>query len=429
MSVPVLPVIAPTPDEVYHRFFYQFDPLEIIPVVKIPVRGPAPYNTLAVVQSRADITRWSWSLGELSRRSIPVGNGLRVARFDPNDPRQRQVAHSSSAVIRLMQITDESDFVTDDDNTTFVLAVDRVRAQSTIDDYGHWSLTIDVADSAWAVNGFAYAEITSWVLFYEPPALPGSPPEPSQPMSALRTQAAPLLAAYRDYADLPNADILKAAAELAQLDRRLSNLAAYDAAADAEQLTIDMLSGFSPSAADRAAYLIALAEARHNLIARLVDVGRTEQVPGLASESVAGYLAYAHSPGADQWRAARDLSAMVKPLLAADDLADALAAQQACVDVLAAIEPAGQDRLEQLIELAEARHNLVARMLDASQIERAAEQVPAAIAAYRTYAATDGSDIDRAVRDLTELATVVLAPAGLADLAAAAQQAAAGLLP
>jgi hypothetical protein len=108
--------------------------------------------------------------------------------------------------------------------------------------------------------------------------------------------------------------------------------------------------------------------------------------------------------------------------LAADGAtAAAVADQQALVDILAAFEPAPERRAEVTLLLAEARHNLIARLIDDQRVDQAAALVPATLAGYRAYAALPGADILRVGRDLNQLAAQ-LTTSGLDAQAAAARQ-------
>jgi hypothetical protein len=83
---------------------------------------------------------------------------------------------------------------------------------------------------------------------------------------------------------------------------------------------------------------------------------------------------------------------------------EALSAAQAAVDALVALTLAPADQLEHQLKLAEARHNLIARLIDAQHVDEAATLAPQTITAYRDYAAAPGADIMRVAQDLAELA-------------------------
>jgi hypothetical protein len=75
------------------------------------------------------------------------------------------------------------------------------------------------------------------------------------------------------------------------------------------------------------------------------------------------------------------------------------------------------------IAFAEARHNLVARLIDTHRLKAAASQSAQAITAYLHYACENGADPARAIGDRTELSRV-LGNGGLMTESQSAQQAA-----
>jgi hypothetical protein len=195
-------------------------------------------------------------------------------------------------------------------------------------------------------------------------------------------------------------------------------------AVDAISLAVSILESADVTPDRQLEYLIMLAEARHNLIARLIDNHQAAQAAALEPAAVAAYKSYAQTAGADVLRVGRDLAQLAVQLANAAQPAAAVDAQQDLVDVLAAAPaPAAGDRLEYLIMLAEARHNLIARLIDNHQAAQAAALAAPAIAAYQAYAATPGADLGRTGRDLVQLAAQLRAIGDTAD-AATAQQAA-----
>ncbi|WP_344719734.1 hypothetical protein, partial [Pseudonocardia yunnanensis] len=151
---------------------YKFPLIDGQPVVRIPVAGPPPYNTLAVVRTTAGITSYDWADGNTDRRRQTVPTPLILAQYDPRRPEQQHVIHSSSATVRMMQISAEVEVFTDD-NTDFQISIDAILPESRIDEHGRWWVTFDVAEEFTKVFAGAHAEITSWVLCYEP-GPPGS---------------------------------------------------------------------------------------------------------------------------------------------------------------------------------------------------------------------------------------------------------------
>ncbi|WP_331773407.1 DUF1929 domain-containing protein (plasmid) [Embleya sp. NBC_00888] len=78
---------------------------------------------------------------------------------------------------------------------------------------------------------------------------------------------------------------------------------------------------------------ISFAEARHNLIARLIADGRVEEAVALVAETIAGYRRYARLAGADVMRVGRDLASLADQMTGAHRTLEATAAQQAADDI------------------------------------------------------------------------------------------------
>jgi hypothetical protein len=127
----------------------------------------------------------------------------------------------------------------------------------------------------------------------------------------------------------PGADVMRVAASLSALSALLSASGRPDEAALAQQAAVDVLMGFTPPAERRLEYLIALAEGRHNLIARLIDDRQVEQAATLVAETIAAYRDYVGQPGADVMRVARDLSELSALLTAAGRPDEAALAKRA----------------------------------------------------------------------------------------------------
>ena len=269
-------------------------------------------------------------------------------------------------------------------------------------------------------------ELSSWVMFHEPAADPGAPApaNPDVSTSTLSAHAIQLLETYKQYLASPRANVPAAAAELTKLAGQLAVPPAFADAIAPQQLALDALTAFTPPPEGRLDHLIDVNEARHNLIVRLRDAQEYPPAVALAGPTVASYRDYATQPGADLARVQRDLADLVKPLLGVGAPGQALDAARAALEVLERIVPAAGGALDHEIAIAEAQHNVVARLLD-NQLDDEAKQLAAAtIRAYVDYASKPDATVSRAIADLEEFSTHVLAPAGLTDLAAQAHQAA-----
>lgn len=154
----------PTPWELYAVAPYQYPLVDLQPVVRIPVVGPEPFNTLVVVRGRIFTTRYAYADGKLTRWSAAVGTNFSLIGFDPRVPPPFQ--HSTTAALQMIQSSDD---------TMFVTAVDEVSGR--FDDRGVWTITANLGDLWDNVIASAYATISSWVLCYEPPP-PDAPRRP-----------------------------------------------------------------------------------------------------------------------------------------------------------------------------------------------------------------------------------------------------------
>ena len=125
--------------------------------VRIPVAGPAPFNSLVVVRGRVFTTIGEVTDDVLYRKTVIVGTNFALAQYDQRDEHPYQ--HSTSVALNIIQGTEEISFVT---------AVDAV-VDGFFDDVGRWTLVFDVgaqANDGWFQSS---AYISSWVLCNEPP--------------------------------------------------------------------------------------------------------------------------------------------------------------------------------------------------------------------------------------------------------------------
>ena len=226
-----------------------------------------------------------------------------------------------------------------------------------------------------------------------------------------------------DLSAVAGGDPMTVASELTAVAGLLSTVGLTSRGVDTQQTVVDLLRGFTPPDPQRREYLISLAEAQHNLIVRLIDDHRSPEAAAAAAPTIAAYRRYVAAADSDVWRLNRNLTSLQKVLLSIDRSAEALEAADLLVKVFATSAPAKSEHLEFAITFAEARHNLVARLIDNHRPREAAAQSAQAIAAYRHYAAETGADRPRAIRNLTELARL-LHDGGLTSESQSAQHAA-----
>lgn len=160
----------------YDQLDYKFPLNDFQPVVRIPVSGPAPFNTLAVMRTIAPGTL-EYATGDLRRDTFSVLTPLFLRGYDPLRPEQQQVQHSSTAFLRMMQICEHDAPHIGDWNTEFTIALDRVHSESRISPQGQWIMTFDAATQVAGRLASWQFQISSWVLFWEPPQN-DSPPAP-----------------------------------------------------------------------------------------------------------------------------------------------------------------------------------------------------------------------------------------------------------
>lgn len=152
----------------YDRSAYHFPLVDPQRVVRVPIAGPAPFNTLAIVRSIGPLGPGGWASGEIGRVTYDIRTDLKLLGYRPDRPEQQTVQHSSSATIRMMQVSDPGDAPRiGDENTRWVWAVDSVHIGSRISEDGHWIVTIDTANAVDQRVACATCEITSWVMFWE----------------------------------------------------------------------------------------------------------------------------------------------------------------------------------------------------------------------------------------------------------------------
>ena len=151
----------------YDSLAYHFPLTDPQPVLRIPITGPAPYNTLAVLRTIAPLGPTQWATGDLRRTTFDIKTDLNLMGYRPDRPEQQTVHHSSSATIRMMQIAEGDGPHLGDWNTTWVYAVDRVHPESKIDEDGNWIVTVDSASAIDGRLAVGSCEISSWVMFWE----------------------------------------------------------------------------------------------------------------------------------------------------------------------------------------------------------------------------------------------------------------------
>lgn len=170
--------LIPTPAEAYNALPYHYDQDHDHPesVVRIPVAGPAPYNTLVYFRWQASVPGlYRAANGHTYHDSRTYQTRLVIANYDPNDPDRSTIRHTSTGYLSMMQITPEAE-VFADDNTDFTAAIEMVVGDALIDETGRVSITVDTSSRMFQVFSALTANVSTWALIYEPRKQVGAKP-------------------------------------------------------------------------------------------------------------------------------------------------------------------------------------------------------------------------------------------------------------
>jgi hypothetical protein len=225
---------APTPLEQLGRLDYQDTFAQPVPVVRVPILGPPPFNTLArVVTICGGNSALPEPAGHLRHQTVLWPTELVVRGYDPARPEFQHVRHSSTGFVRTMEIENDS---------RFTIALNEILTESSFDtslsQLGRWVITYKIGFE-FSVHAFIGFEIVSWVLFHEDRDAPPRPPDPPgfPTLGTLRQRAK----TYNAYFARSNADVMKAADELTDIVRQLSAIRAADDALAAQRLVVTSL--------------------------------------------------------------------------------------------------------------------------------------------------------------------------------------------
>ena len=142
---------------------------------------------------------------------------------------------------------------------------------------------------------------------------------------------------------------------------------------------------------------------------RLLDDSRPAEAEALVTPMLDGYRRFV-ADGGDVGRVLQDrVVDLVKPLLAAHLPDQALAITRAHLDLLEGCHAPGNgsQRAQHLLDLANARHNLVARLLDSGRTDEADALVPTVVRDYRAYTQQPEADLVEAIDQLRAFKLVV----------------------
>jgi hypothetical protein len=412
----------PTPAAIYKNIGAVDDSEFLKDVVRIPVAGPAPLNTLITFTlpvGNIIYKTGSPDPGALARVRAAYVTGLTINGYDPGRPENLGLMQSCTASLQSLWTFDD---------TAFVAAVDAVAIpdpQGTspveikgwqVDEQGRFNLMVyhgtandEDAGVLW-VGGL----LRCWVLCYEAAPPPAETTE-QQSTRAQAIRASQELADYQQYVELRDADLWTASQELTDRARKLEAAGWTEDSLDVQQLIVKALRDYTPSADQQVDYLIFFAEQRQNLIARLIDLNRLEDAADLGPETVAGYRDYyGLLTGSDhdvvvRTRLDPDLTELQRQLRFVHLTDEPLQAIQLLVQGFRDSTPPTEDtdRLDFEIKFAEAQQDLIARLIDDTQIPAAQALVDETLDAYRRYASEAKADQAQAVADLTDLARIL----------------------
>jgi len=142
------------------------------PVVKIPIAGPAPYNTLAVARGRGVIGRGKVSDDFAHRATWRSMTHLKIPGIDHDRPLSEQLVHSSTACIITMssgaQLGPEHD-----SGSNFLIAIDAVIAEAYVDEAtGRFGVDVETVNRHNQTSSGDFFEMTTWVMYYDPDTVP-----------------------------------------------------------------------------------------------------------------------------------------------------------------------------------------------------------------------------------------------------------------
>ncbi|WP_350247597.1 hypothetical protein RBB84_12360 [Rhodococcus sp. D-6] len=154
----------------YEFLTYKYPRFASQPVIRIPIAGPPPYNTLAVVRVQLG-AGFSWATGKIKRNTSTYATNLIIKDYDPErHPEQRSIVHSTAGGFHSIQIVEGEGPHIGDWNTEWLYAIDNFHLESSVTSDGRWCLTADTAGMVDGRISGATLEATSWVMFWEPPS-------------------------------------------------------------------------------------------------------------------------------------------------------------------------------------------------------------------------------------------------------------------
>jgi hypothetical protein len=172
----------------------------------------------------------------------------------------------------------------------------------------------------------------------------------------------------------------------------------------AMRYAVDAFRDYVPVAPARAEFGVAYAEALRIWVQFLQPIGAHDHVVELLREAVSALISASGGDGGDPVLAQVNFTAVAGELESLGLHDEAVNAQQALLDALTHYTPPANEVDAHMLDVAEANHNLIVRLLNAQMTDRLHELSVAAVTAYQQYAAADGQQLATTVRDLRDLA-------------------------
>lgn len=144
----------PQTDESYTAQLYHFPRFAGQKVVKIPIAGPRPFNTLVIVRGYA-ISSNPGADDILKHGIFGVRTAFDLAGHDPDREPHPRFSHSTIAAQQMIQ---------GHRYTSFVVGIDAV--DGFFDRHGTWVVALDVG-SQWRRTASSACYYSSWVLCNE----------------------------------------------------------------------------------------------------------------------------------------------------------------------------------------------------------------------------------------------------------------------
>jgi len=142
------------------------------PVVKMPIAGPAPFNTLAVARGRGLIGSGPISDDTLHRTTWRSMTHLKIPGIDHDRPLSEQLVHSSTASILAISSGDQVG-IEYDSGSNFQIAIDVVHAEAYVDETtGRFGVDFDTASLHNQTSSSDFFEMTTWVMYFDPDTVP-----------------------------------------------------------------------------------------------------------------------------------------------------------------------------------------------------------------------------------------------------------------